>query len=179
MATTLSSTLIPTKYKDDFRDSDGYYRILFNSGRVLQARELTQIQTILQEQIKRFGGNIFQEGGVVKPGTTQINTAYEFVKLDTTSLALPTTTSTLLGTTFTGSTSGVTARVIEVVEASGSDPATLYVAYTNAPAAVAGLNAVRFTAGENITNGSTTLAVQTTNTDSNPAIGRGTRFKTI
>ena len=93
MATTLSSTLIPTKYKDDFRDSDGYYRILFNSGRVLQARELTQIQTILQEQIKRFGGNIFQEGGVVKPGTTQINTAYEFVKLDTTSLALPTTTS--------------------------------------------------------------------------------------
>ena len=46
MATTLSSTLIPSKYKDDFRDSDGYYRILFNSGRVLQARELTQIQTI-------------------------------------------------------------------------------------------------------------------------------------
>jgi|TARA_R100000030_G_scaffold50023_2_gene37759 hypothetical protein len=176
MATTLSSTLIPSKYKDDFRDSDGYYRILFNSGRVLQARELTQIQTILQEQIKRFGGNVFQEGGVVKPGTTQINTAYEFVKLNTTSLALPTTTSTLLGTTFTGSTSGVTARVIEVVNATGSDPATLYVAYTNAPAAQAGLNAVRFTAGENITNGSTTLAVQTTNTDANPATGRGTRF---
>ena len=45
MATTLSSTLIPTKYKDDFRDSDGFYRILYNSGRVLQARELTQAQT--------------------------------------------------------------------------------------------------------------------------------------
>ncbi len=176
MATTLSSTLIPTKFKDDFRDSDGYLRILFNSGRVLQARELTQLQTMLQQQIKRFGGNIFKEGGVVKPGTTQINNAYEFVKLDTTSLALPTTTSTLLGTTFTGSTSGVTARVIEVVSTAGTDPATLYVAYTNAPSAVSGLNAVRFTPGENITNGSTTLAVQTTNTDTNPAVGRGTRF---
>jgi hypothetical protein len=159
MATTLSSTLIPTKYKDDFTDSDGFYRILFNSGRVLQARELTQAQTLLQSQIARFGSNIFQEGGVVKPGSTTLNNSYEFVKLDTTSLALPGTPSSLVGTTFTGSTSTVTAKVLEVVTATGSDPATLFVAYTNAPSAQTGLSTVRFTAGENITNGSTTLAV--------------------
>jgi hypothetical protein len=176
MATTLSSTLIPTKYKDDFTDSDGFYRILFNSGRVLQARELTQAQTLLQSQIARFGSNIFQEGGVVKPGSTTLNNSYEFVKLDTTSLALPGTPSSLVGTTFTGSTSTVTAKVLEVVTATGSDPATLFVAYTNAPSAQTGLSTVRFTAGENITNGSTTLAVQTTNTDANPAVGRGVQF---
>jgi hypothetical protein len=176
MATTLSTTLIPTKYKDDFTDSDGYYRILFNSGRVVQARELTQIQTLIQEQIARFGSNIFKEGGVVKPGATTLNNAYEFIKLDTTSNALPTTFSVLVGTTFTGNTSGVTARVIEVVPATGNDPATLYVAYTNAPASQTGLSTVRFTPNETINNGSTTLKVQTTNTDANPAVGRGTRF---
>ena len=176
MATTLSSTLIPTKYKDDFRDSDGFYRILYNSGRVLQARELTQAQTLLQAQIARFGGNIFNEGGVVKPGSTTLNNAYEFIKLNTTSLALPGTPASLVGTTFTGATSTVTAKVLEVVTASGSDPATLFVAYTNAPSAQTGLSTVRFTAGETITNGSTTLAVQTTNTTANPAVGRGVQF---
>ena len=50
MATTLTNTTFLTTYKDDFRDSDGYHRILFNSGKALQARELTQIQTFLQTQ---------------------------------------------------------------------------------------------------------------------------------
>ena len=68
MATTLTNTTFLTTYKDDFRDSDGYHRILFNSGKALQARELTQIQTFLQKQIQRFGDNIFKEGAVVKPG---------------------------------------------------------------------------------------------------------------
>ena len=63
MATTFTDTLFSTKYKDDYADSDGYYRILFNSGRSLQARELTQMQTIIQKQIERFGNNIFKEKG--------------------------------------------------------------------------------------------------------------------
>ena len=66
MATVYTDTLFETKYKDDFTDSDGYYRILFNSGRSLQARELTQMQTIIQKQIERFGNNIFKEGAAVK-----------------------------------------------------------------------------------------------------------------
>ena len=51
MATTLTNTTFSTTYKDDFLDSDNYHRILFNSGKALQARELTQIQTFLQNQI--------------------------------------------------------------------------------------------------------------------------------
>ena len=35
MATTLTNTTFSTTYKDDFRDSDGYHRILFNSGKAL------------------------------------------------------------------------------------------------------------------------------------------------
>ena len=174
MAITLSSTIFPSNYKDDYADSDGYYRILFNSGRSLQARELTQMQTILQRQIERLGSHTFKEGAVVKPGEQILNNAYEFVKLDPTSNALA--TAGIAGTTFTGQTSGVTARAIEGVQATGSDPATIYFAYTNAPAAQSGATTVRFTPGEVITNGTAVLTVQIINTTTDPAVGRGTRL---
>ena len=176
MSTSLSSTLFQSRYKDDFTDSNGFYRIMFNSGRTLQARELTQMQTILQEQIKRFGSNIFKDGAVVKPGERILNTTYEFTKLNVTAFPLPSDTTTLIGTTFTGATSGVTGRLQQVVRAENSDPSTLYFAYTNAPSSQSCPTAVRFLPGENITNGATTLQVQTINTDVNPAVGRGTRL---
>ena len=173
MATTLTNTTFNTSFKDDFADSANFHKILFNSGRAVQARELTQLQTILQNQITRFGNNIFKEGAVVKPGGASINQKYEFIKLDTTTNALPTDTSTLIGITFSGSTSAVSFKVLQVVAATGSDPATLYVQYLSAPTGLSGNTAVRVTAGENITGGSETLTVQTTNTTANPAVGVG------
>ena len=177
MATTLTNATFSDTYKDDFLDSDGYYRILFNSGRTLQARELTQMQTIIQKQIERFGNNIFKEGAVVKEGSFSPNAAYEFIKLNTATNALPTNYAALVGQSFTGQTSGVIAKVIEVVPASGGDPATLYVQYTStasSPASTA--SPIRMQASENLDDGSTTLTVQTTNTVANPAVGRGYRF---
>ncbi len=176
MATTLSSTIFPAKFKDDFADSDGYHRILFNAGRTLQARELTQMQTILQKQIERLGSHTFKEGAVVRPAEQTLNNGYEFVKLDPTSNALSTDPADINGTTFTGQTSGVTARAIEGVQATGSDPATVYFAYTNSPSSQSGNTTVRFTPGETITNGSAVLKVQIINTTANPAVGRGTRL---
>ncbi len=173
MATTLSKAIFTDTFKDDFSDSSGFHKILFNSGKAVQARELTQLQTILQEQIARFGNNIFKEGAVVKPGGATINQKYEFIKLNTTTNALPTDTSVLIGTSFTGQTSGVIVKVLEVVAATGSDPATLYVQYTNTSAGSSGTNTIRMTAGEDVNNGSITLTVQTTNTLTNPATGVG------
>ena len=173
MATNLTETTFPSTYKDDFTDSAGFHKILFNSGKALQARELTQLQTILQDQIQRFGDNIFKEGAVVKPGGATINQKYEFIKLNTTVNTLPTDTSTLVGTSFTGQTSGVIVKVLQVVSATGSDPDTLYVQYTNTSAGSAGISTIRMSAGEDINNGSITLTVQTTNTASNPATGVG------
>ena len=54
MATNLTETTFPSTYKDDFTDSAGFNKILFNSGKALQARELTQLHTILQDQIQRL-----------------------------------------------------------------------------------------------------------------------------
>ena len=170
---TFTKNSFETTYKDDFVDSDNYHRILFNSGRALQARELTQMQTIIQEEIARFGRNIFKDGASVNPGGPTINNSFEFVKLNTTTNQLPATS--LIGIEFTGATSSVKGRVLRVEPASGSDPATLYVQYTNTTdSLLSGTSVVRFTAGENITGGGITLSVQTTNTVANPATGQGT-----
>ena len=133
MATTFTETTLSTTYKDDFRDSDNYHKILFNSGVGLQARELTQLQTILQNQITRFGNNIFKEGAVVEPGGVNVNSQYEFIKLDETdpSHVLPPDLTSLVGETLEGVTSGVFATIIEAVASAGSDPATVYVKYTS------------------------------------------------
>ncbi len=53
-------------YYDDFDISKKYYRVLFKPGYALQARELTQLQTTLQNQIEQFGDNIYKEGSIIK-----------------------------------------------------------------------------------------------------------------
>ena len=178
MSTTFNKSTFETTYKDDFDSADNFRRILFNSGRALQARELTQMQTIIQEEIARFGRNIFKEGAAVNPGGPSVDRHAEFVKLDTSdpSNALPADTSTLVGLEFTGATSSIKARVIRFEAASGSDPATLYVQYTDTnTSGLAGSAPVRFTAGEIINaGGGQQLQVQTTNTVANPATGQGT-----
>ena len=168
MATVYTDTLFETKYKDDFADSDGYYRILFNAGRSLQARELTQMQTIIQKQIERFGNNIFKEGAVVKPGGFSVDNAYEFVKLDPTSTGVGAT----VGEIITGATSGIRAEVLERVAAIAGDPHTYYIRYVNTASSSTTSTTPRFTPGESLGSG---RVVQIINTPANPAVGKGTR----
>ena len=53
-------------YFDDYDPANNYYRILFRPAVAVQARELTQSQSILQAQIERFGNHIFKDGSVVE-----------------------------------------------------------------------------------------------------------------
>ena len=55
-------------YFDDFDDRKNYYRVLFKPGYPIQARELSSVQSILQNQIEQFGNHVFKEGSVVIPG---------------------------------------------------------------------------------------------------------------
>ena len=54
-----------TPYYDDFDEDKNFHRILFRPGRAVQARELTQSQTILQDQITKFGDHLFKDGSRV------------------------------------------------------------------------------------------------------------------
>ena len=47
-------------YFDDFDETKNFHRVMFRPSVAVQARELTQLQTILQNQIERFGDNIFK-----------------------------------------------------------------------------------------------------------------------
>lgn len=75
-------------FYDDFLGSNGakeqnYVRILFRPGYAVQARELTQIQTIIQNQIKQFGDHIFKNGSPVFGGHITYDLNVPFVKLQT------------------------------------------------------------------------------------------------
>jgi hypothetical protein len=52
-------------YFDDFDEDKLFHRVLFKPGVAVQARELTQLQTILQNQVERFGDFIFEDGSIV------------------------------------------------------------------------------------------------------------------
>lgn len=170
MPNQFNNTTFSTTYKDDFRDSDHYHRILFNSGRALQARELTQSQTITQKEVERFGKHIFKEGSVVLPGNLTLDTNYEYVKLETAD-----TTGFAVGDEITGGTSSVKAKILRIEPQDGVDPATFYIKYTDTSAATTNVTAIRFTNGETLSNGTTSIQAQVISTTANPHAGVGSK----
>ena len=62
----LNTNLNVAPFYDDYNESSDYYRILFRPATAVQARELTQLQTILQKQISRFGDSIYKDGSVIE-----------------------------------------------------------------------------------------------------------------
>lgn len=52
-------------FYDDFDETSKFYKILFKPGYAVQARELTQLQSIIQNQIDRFGSYVFKDGSIV------------------------------------------------------------------------------------------------------------------
>ena len=118
-------------YYDDFAEDKNFHRVLFRPGFSVQARELTALQTILQNQVERHGRHMFKEGTVVIPGATGFTNEYYAVKLqgllETTEIS--TYIQDFVGKKITGSDSGVVAEVVQAVAATTTDPITLYVKY--------------------------------------------------
>lgn len=84
----ITTNLNISPYFDDFDEANKYYRILFKPGYALQARELTQLQTTLQNQIEQFGDNIYKEGSIIRGCNFTELTDLKYVKL--TDAAVPT-----------------------------------------------------------------------------------------
>ena len=78
---SITTNLSTAPYFDDYDIVNQYYRVLFKPGYAVQARELTQLQTMMQNQVEQFGDNIFKEGSIVRGcNFTTINNL-KFVKL--------------------------------------------------------------------------------------------------
>ena len=120
-------------YFDDFDSQDDYHKVLFKPGYPVQARELNNLQSILQNQIERFGQHFFKEGAKVIPGGTGYNREYTGIQLNNNFKGVPVSAyvDQLLGTKISGLTSGVTAVVGDILlpEDSERNTLTLYCNY--------------------------------------------------
>ena len=82
-----NTNLNVSPYFDDFVDSKNYQKVLFKPGFPVQARELTTLQTILQNQVEKFGQHFFKEGSMIIPGGSSYDSEYNAVKIDHASVA--------------------------------------------------------------------------------------------
>src|SRR6056300_1155679 len=165
-------------YYDDFTESKKFHRILFRPAFAVQARELTQSQTILQNQIEKLGDHFFEKGAMVIPGEIGFDLNYSAVKL-TSIDSSNTLTDFKDGTVLTGSTSGITATVVNRVATDGTDPDTLFVKYSKSGGT--NKNEFSFANGETITgtnSDSTAVSaiVDTTATGSAAQVQAGTYY---
>ena len=122
-------------YFDDFESGKDFHKVLFKPGYPVQARELSTLQSILQNQIEKFGQHFFKEGSKVIPGNIGYSQLYFCVQLNNNFQGIPIEeyTDQLVGTTITGKNSGVKAVVDKVLKAADSEKGntTLYINYLN------------------------------------------------
>ena len=59
-------------YFDDFDPQNNYYKVYSNQD-ILFRQKLTTLQSILQDQIEKFGNHVFKEGDSVTGGGVRYN----------------------------------------------------------------------------------------------------------
>ena len=128
-----NTNLNSSPYFDDFEELKNYQRVLFKPGLPVQSRELTTLQSILQNQVEKFGKHFFKEGSVVIPGQVAYDSEYTCVQIDDSHLGIPVSLylETLKNKKIRGETSGVTAKVETYItnRESVKGTYTLYIKY--------------------------------------------------
>ena len=131
MAQNTNLNIFP--YYDDFDPLKNYYKVLFKPGVSIQAREITTLQSILQNQIERFGNHFFKEGSVVIPGQIAYDFNYTCVEINDSHLGIPVSAyiDKLVGKLIQGETSGIKAKIDNYITNVDSDRSnyTLYIKY--------------------------------------------------
>jgi hypothetical protein len=128
-------------YYDDFNPKNNFYKVLFRPGYSIQTRELTTLQSTLQNQIENFGKYQFKQGDLVVPGEVGLNTRLDYVKLSSVSEVAVNVNgeivfqkydiNKLIGQQLQGITSGVVANVLAAEYGNDREADTIYVKYIN------------------------------------------------
>jgi hypothetical protein len=128
-----STNLNKSPYFDDFSESNDYYKVLFKPGVTVQTRELTTLQSILQNQIEKFGNSFFNDGGVVIPGGYKYDNNFTAVEIESTynGIDVESYYSNLIGKEIQGKLSNIKAKVVKVLSKLDSkrESTTLYINY--------------------------------------------------
>jgi hypothetical protein len=120
-------------YFDDFDNRKNYQKVLLKPGYPIQARELNNLQSILQNQIEQFGRNVFKEGSRVTGCEWKYDNPVSSVQIESDFFGIPVSLyfNNLLGKKIRGSISGVTARIVYLLDSNTSTKSnyTLYLQY--------------------------------------------------
>jgi hypothetical protein len=137
---SIETNLNQSPYFDDFSEDKNFYRVLFRPGYAVQARELTQLQTMLQNQISKFANEVMIDGTLVTGGGL-ITDHTNYIKLRDRDAnnALVTyggffDVGKLANCNITGESSGVTAKLVNVLDGGETEAPnylTAYCHYTN------------------------------------------------
>ena len=126
-----NTNLNVTPYYDDFDKDKNFYRVLFRPGFPIQARELSTMQSILQNQVEGIGTHLFKDGAMVIPGQVGYDLNVQAILLQESFLGsdVETYRAQLDGAIIEGLTTGVKAKVLYSISASTSERGyiTLYV----------------------------------------------------
>ena len=118
-------------YFNDYSDDKNFYKTLFVPSRPVQTRELNQIQSILQNQIKSHADHVFQNGSMVIPGHVYYDQNVHSIKLVKlhNDVSADLIVGNLLGKTLVGEDTGVTALVVHYDLSTNTDATTIYVKF--------------------------------------------------
>ena len=128
-----NTNLNVTPYYDDFDKDKNFYKVLFRPGFPIQARELTTMQSIMQNQIENMGTHFFKEGAMVIPGQIgyDLNVSAILLQQNFLGADVELYREQLTGKLITGVTTGIKAKVLYSISSTISDKGyiTLYVKY--------------------------------------------------
>lgn len=150
-------------YYNDFDEDKKFHQILFVPGRAVQARELTQIQDILQKQVERFGDHVFEDGSKVSGGELTMLVDTQYVKLKEQYSGVNINVENYENQIVLGQTSGARGKVIKVSKKENGDPPSLFVQMLSGDSDT---TASSFVNGENILTEDTSIGATLVDTDS-------------
>lgn len=148
---TLQTNLNSSPYYDDYDPNKDFYRVLFQPGVAVQARELNQLQSILQNQIEKFGDNIFKKGTIISGCNILFHSSLPFVKIkdvETDGTPVNITEYKNLYVKNNDNVSGFIVETIDGFETRSPDLNTLFVKYNSSGT---NSNTQTFSAGEPLT----------------------------
>jgi len=120
-------------YFDDFNKDNNFYKVLYRPGYPIQARELTTMQSLLQNQLESMGSHMFKDGAMVIPGQVGYDLDAKAIILQESFLGtnVELYREQLTGALITGLTTGIQAKVLFSISSAESERGyiTMYLKY--------------------------------------------------
>ena len=150
----LDTDLSLSPYFDDYSPNSNHYAVLYRPGVPVQARELNEVQSIIQDQIYKFGSSIYKEGSVIDGCAFSFDNQHSFVKInDNYANGTAFTIAEFIGNIVYNS-NGLKATIVDAspgYQVQDPNLNTLYVKYLNSGAYANGSGQSAFAASDNLT----------------------------